>query len=66
MLYKNVLKIVWHQKICDKYHKKRKDHHNGLLYKNNIIYAWAKFIQDSKMTKRLMVIYFKNLDLAPI
>ena len=23
---KNVLKIVWYQKISDKYHQKRKDH----------------------------------------
>ena len=24
---KNILKTVWYQKICDKYYRKRKDHH---------------------------------------
>ena len=37
---------------------------NGLLFKNNIEYIQAKFIQDSKITKRLIGMFFNNLDLA--
>ena len=39
---------------------------NGLLFKNNIEYTWAKFMQDSKITKGSMGIFFNNSDLAPI
>ena len=39
---------------------------NGFLFKNNIEYAWAKFMQDSKMTKRSMGMLFNNPDLALI
>ena len=37
---------------------------NGLLFKINIEYAWTKFIQDSKMTKRSMRMFFNNPNLA--
>ena len=39
---------------------------NGLLFKSNVEYAWAKFMQDSKMTNRSMEMFFNNLDLAPM
>ena len=39
---------------------------NRLPFKNNIKYTWAKFIQDSKMIKGLMEMFFNNPDLAPI
>ena len=39
---------------------------NGFPFKNNVEYAWAKFIQDSKITERLMRMFFNNLDLAPM
>ena len=39
---------------------------NGLPFKNNVEYAWAKFMQDSIMTKELMGIFFNNLDLTPM
>ena len=31
--YKNMLKIVWYQKICDKHFKNRKNHHITLLFR---------------------------------
>ena len=34
---KNVLRTVWYQKICDKHHKKRKDHHNHLPNQNILL-----------------------------
>ena len=37
---------------------------NGLPFKKNIEYAWAKFMQDNKMTKSLMRMFFNNPDLA--
>ena len=37
---------------------------NGFPFKNNIEYAWAKFMQDSKMTKRSIGRFFNNPDLA--
>lgn len=39
---------------------------NGLLFKNNIEYIWKKFIQDNKITKRLMRMFFNNPDLTLI
>ena len=39
---------------------------NSFSIKNNVEYAWAKFIQDSKLTKGLMKRFFNNLDLAAI
>lgn len=39
---------------------------NRFLFKNNIEYAWAKFMQVNKMIKRLMGIFFNNPDLAPM
>ncbi len=39
---------------------------NGLLFKNNVEYAWAKIMQDSKITKVSMGIFFNNPDLAPM
>ena len=39
---------------------------NGLLFKNNVEYTWAKFMQDSKMTKRSIKMFFNNPDLALI
>ena len=39
---------------------------HGLLFKNNVEYTWAKFMQDSKMTKESMGMFFNNPDLAPI
>ena len=39
---------------------------NGFPFKNNVEYAWAKFMQDSKMTKGSIGIFFNNLDLAPM
>lgn len=39
---------------------------NCLLFKNNIEYAWARFMQTSKITKRSMTIFFTNPDLAPM
>ena len=39
---------------------------NDLSFKNNIKYIWAKFMQDSKMTKKSIGIFFNNLDLAPM
>lgn len=35
-------------------------------FKNNVEYAWAKFIQDNKMIKKLMKMIFNNPNLAPI
>lgn len=37
---------------------------NRLLLKNNIEYAWAKFIQASKMMIRSMTILFTNPNLT--
>ena len=42
------------------------DADNCLLFKNNVEYEWARFMQASKMTKRLMTIFFSNPILAPI
>lgn len=39
---------------------------NRLLFKNNIQYVWARFIEASKMTKGSMTIFFINLNLAPM
>lgn len=39
---------------------------NCLLFKHNVEYAWAKFIQDSKMSKSLISKFFINLNLAPM
>ena len=39
---------------------------NGLPFKNNVEYAKAKFMQDNKMTKRSIGIFFNNPDLALI
>ena len=36
---------------------------NSFLLKNNVEYARAKFMQDSKMTKRLIRMFFNNLNL---
>lgn len=35
---------------------------NGLLFKNNVKYIWTKFIQDNKMTKKSIKMFFNNLD----
>lgn len=35
---------------------------NCLLFKNNIEYLWAKFIQVSKMTKKSIAMFFNNSD----
>lgn len=41
------------------------DHNsNCLLFKNNVEYTWAKFIQASKMSKSSIDMFFNNLDLA--
>ena len=37
---------------------------NGLLFKNNVEYAYTKCMQDSKMTKKIIRIFFNNPDLA--
>ena len=37
---------------------------NGLPYKNNIEYTRAKFMQDSKITKRSIGMFFNNPDLV--
>lgn len=37
---------------------------NCLPFKNNFEYAWARFMQASKMTKRSMTIFFTNSNLA--
>ncbi len=39
---------------------------NGFPFKNNVKYVWAKFMQDSKMTKGSMGMFFNNPDLAPL
>ena len=39
---------------------------NSLLFKNNVKYAWAKFMQDSKITKRSIEMFFNNRNLAPM
>lgn len=39
---------------------------NSLLFKNNVKYTWAKFMQDSKITKGSMGKFFNNPNLAPI
>ena len=39
---------------------------NSLPFKKNFKHAWAKFMQDSKITKRSMGMFFNNLDLPPI
>lgn len=39
---------------------------NHLLYKNNVEYVWARFIEVSKMTKKSITIFFINFNLAPI
>ncbi len=39
---------------------------NGLPFKNNVEYAWVKFMQDNKMTKKSMGMFFNNPDLAPM
>ena len=39
---------------------------NDLLFKNNVKYARAKFMQDGKMTKRSIIIFFNHFDLVPI
>lgn len=39
---------------------------NNLPFKNNVEYARAKFIQNIKMTKRSVGIFFNNPDLVPI
>lgn len=36
------------------------------LFENNIDYIWAKVLQASKISKRLMDIFFSNSDLAPM
>ena len=37
---------------------------NNLLFRNNVEYTWAKFMQDSKITKRSIEIFFNNSDLT--
>ena len=37
---------------------------NGFSIKNNVEYIWVKFIQDSKMTKESIEIFFNNPELA--
>lgn len=37
---------------------------NGFLFKNNIEYVQAKILQDRKMIKKLIEIFFNNLDLS--
>ena len=39
---------------------------DGFPFKNNVEYAWAKFMQGSKMTKRSMEMFFNNPDLVPM
>ena len=39
---------------------------NCLLFKKNIEYKWARFIQASKISKRLIIMFFSNLTLALI
>ena len=39
---------------------------SGLLFKNNIKYIKGKFMQDSKMTKKLIELFFNNLNLIAI
>ena len=39
---------------------------NSSPFKNNVKYVWAKFMQESKMTKGSMGMLFNNPDLAPI
>ena len=39
---------------------------NDLLIKNNVEYAWAKFMQNSKMTKESIGMFFNNPDLIPM
>ena len=36
------------------------DINNCLLFKNNVEYKWARFMQASKMTKKSMIILFSN------
>lgn len=37
---------------------------NYLKFKNDVKYTWAKFIQISKIIKKLMIIVFTNPNLA--
>lgn len=39
---------------------------NSFLFKNNVKYTRAKFMQDSKMTKESIGMFFNNPNLAPI
>ena len=39
---------------------------NGILFKNNVEYIWAKFMQDSKIIKESMGMFSNNPDLALI
>ena len=39
---------------------------NSLSFKNNVEYAWAKFMQDGKMTKGSMGMFSNNPDLVPM
>ncbi len=39
---------------------------NCLPFKKNVEYKWTRFMQASKMTKKLMTIFFSNPILAPI
>ena len=39
---------------------------NCFPFKNNVEYAWAKFMQTSKMSKGSMGMFFNNPDLAPM
>lgn len=39
---------------------------NCFLLRNNVIYAYAKFMQAGKMSKKLIDMFFNNLDLIPI
>lgn len=39
---------------------------NCLLFKNNIEYAKTKIMQNYKMTKKSIKIFFKKSDFAPI
>lgn len=37
---------------------------NCLLFKNNVKYRWAKYMQASKMSKELIYMFFDNANLA--
>lgn len=39
---------------------------NYFAFKNNIKYAWAKFIQSSKILNESICIFFSNVNLASI